>query len=67
MEGNASAVSHRRAAHACPRIALADESAAMYIDVTENSTPDSMPLGAVNGARWLAELASRKAPGSSGA
>ena len=39
----------------------ADESAAMYIDVTENSTPDSRPVGAVNRARWQAELASRKA------
>jgi hypothetical protein len=39
----------------------ADESAAMYIDVTENSTPDSMPVGAINRARWRAELASRKA------
>jgi hypothetical protein len=38
-----------------------DASAAMYIDVTENSTPDSMPVGAVNRARWQAELASRKA------
>jgi hypothetical protein len=45
-----------------PRSQLsADESAAMYIDVTENSTPDSMPVGAVNRARWQAELASRKA------
>ncbi len=38
-----------------------DESAAMYIDVTENSTPDSMPVGSINRARWQAELASRKA------
>jgi hypothetical protein len=38
-----------------------DESAAMYIDVTENSTPDSLPVGAVNRARWHAEVASRKA------
>jgi hypothetical protein len=45
-----------------PRSQLsADEAAAMYIDVTENSTPDSMPVGAVNRARWQAELASRKA------
>jgi hypothetical protein len=45
-----------------PRSQLsADESAAMYIDVTENSTPESMPVGAVNRARWQAELASRKA------
>jgi hypothetical protein len=39
----------------------ADESAAMYIDVTENSTPDSLPVGGVNRARWHAEVASRKA------
>ena len=39
----------------------ADESAAMYIDVTENSTPDSMPVGRINRARWQAELASRRA------
>ncbi len=39
----------------------ADESAAMYIDVTENSTPDSLPVGGVNRARWHAEKASRKA------
>jgi hypothetical protein len=39
----------------------ADASAAMYIDVTENSTPDSLPVGGVNRARWHAELASRKA------
>ncbi len=39
----------------------ADETAAMYIDVTENSTPDSTPVGGVNRARWHAEVASRKA------
>ena len=39
----------------------ADDSSRMYIDVTENSTPESMPVGAVNRARWQAELASRKA------
>jgi hypothetical protein len=45
-----------------PRSQLtADECATMYIDVTENSTPDSMPVGVVNRARWQAELASRKA------
>jgi hypothetical protein len=45
-----------------PRSQLpADVTAAMYIDVTEHSTPDSMPVGAVNRARWQAELASRKA------
>jgi hypothetical protein len=45
-----------------PRSQLsADASAAMYIDVTENSTPDGAPVGSVNRARWHAELASRKA------
>jgi len=39
----------------------ADVSAAMYIDVTEHSTPESMPVGAVNRARWQTELASRRA------
>ena len=33
----------------------------MYIDVTENSTPDSVPVGGINRARWHAEVASRKA------
>jgi hypothetical protein len=45
-----------------PRSQLsADECAAMYIDVTENSTPDSRPVGGVNRGRWHAEVASRKA------
>ena len=45
-----------------PRSQLsADASTAMYIDVTEHSMPESMPVGAVNRARWRAELASRKA------
>ena len=39
----------------------ADESTAMYIDVTEHSTPENMPVGAINRARWQAEVASRKA------
>jgi hypothetical protein len=39
----------------------ADASSSLYIDVTENSTADSLPVGAVNRARWQAELASRKA------
>lgn len=54
--------------HTVGRLALlpgsqlsADESAAMYIDVTEHSTPDSLPVGGVNRARWRAEVASRKA------
>jgi hypothetical protein len=29
--------------------------------VTENSTPDTKPLGSINRARWRAEMASRKA------
>jgi len=35
--------------------------AAMYIDVTENSTPDTYPLGSINRARWFAEAAGRNA------
>jgi len=34
---------------------------ATYFDVTGHSTPDSMPLGSINRARGLAEVASRKA------
>jgi hypothetical protein len=34
---------------------------ATYIDVTGNSSPDSMPLGSINRARRPAEVASRKA------
>jgi hypothetical protein len=34
---------------------------AQHIDVTENSTPDSAPLGSLNRARWAAESASRHA------
>jgi hypothetical protein len=34
---------------------------AMSIDVTGNSTAESAPVGAVNRARWYAEVASRKA------
>jgi hypothetical protein len=34
---------------------------ATYFDVTGHSTPDSMPLGSINRARWPAEVASRKA------
>jgi hypothetical protein len=54
--------------HAVGRLTLlprshlsADESRALYVDVTENSTPEGLPVGAVNRARWQAELASRKA------
>ena len=39
----------------------ADESRSMYIDVTENRTADSQPIGGINRARWSAESASRKA------
>jgi hypothetical protein len=38
-----------------------EESAAVYFDVTGNSTPDSTPVGSINRARWPAEVASRKA------
>ena len=34
---------------------------ATYFDVTGNSTPDSMPFGSINRARWAGEVASRKA------
>jgi hypothetical protein len=34
---------------------------AIYFDVTGNSTPDSMPVGSINRARWQGEVASRKA------
>ena len=44
-----------------PRIAEAT-----YIDVAENSTPDSMPVGSINRARRHGELASRKARMPSG-
>jgi catalase len=39
----------------------ADACEAWHIDVTENSTPDSAPLGSINRARWPAEAASRNA------
>ena len=38
-----------------------EESDTTYFDVTENSTPDSTPVGSINRARWPAEVASRKA------
>jgi hypothetical protein len=38
-----------------------DAAEATYFDVTGNSTPDSMPVGSINRARWLGEVASRKA------
>jgi hypothetical protein len=34
---------------------------AWHIDVTENSTADTTPVGSINRARWRAEAASRKA------
>ena len=34
---------------------------AMYIDVTQNGTPDRRPLGSINRARWAAESVSRRA------
>jgi hypothetical protein len=38
-----------------------EESEATYFDVTGNSTADSRPVGSINRARWLAEVASRRA------
>jgi hypothetical protein len=38
-----------------------DVGEATCFDVTGNSTPDSMPLGSINRARWHGEVASRKA------
>ena len=38
-----------------------DAGEATYFDVTGHSTPDSMPVGSVNRARWSGEVASRKA------
>jgi hypothetical protein len=38
-----------------------EQCAAMHIDVTENSTKESEPLGSINRARWAPESASRKA------
>jgi hypothetical protein len=45
-----------------PKSQLQPEAAeATYIDVTGHSTPDSIPLGSMNRARWYGEVASRKA------
>jgi hypothetical protein len=41
-----------------------EESDAVYFDVTDNSTPDSRPVGSINRARCPAEVASRKARGN---
>jgi hypothetical protein len=38
-----------------------DESNMVYFDVTGNSSPDSKPVGSINRARGVAEIASRKA------
>jgi hypothetical protein len=38
-----------------------EASAATYFDVTNNSTPDSRPVGSINRARCPAEVASRRA------
>jgi hypothetical protein len=38
-----------------------EASAATYFDVTNNSTPDSSPVGSINRARCPAEVASRRA------
>jgi hypothetical protein len=38
-----------------------EASEATFFDVTGNSTSDSKPVGSINRARWLAEVASRKA------
>jgi hypothetical protein len=40
---------------------LRDAGDAIYFDVTGNSTPDSMPVGSINRARWQGEVASKKA------
>jgi len=34
---------------------------AVYFDVTDHSTPDSIPVGSINRARWQGEVVSRKA------
>ena len=39
----------------------ADDSNAVYFDVTGNSSSDSTPLGSINRARWSSEVAIRKA------
>ena len=40
---------------------------ATYFDVTRNATPDSLPVGSINRARWRAEAASRQARWRAGA
>ena len=38
-----------------------DAAEAAYFDVTGHSTPDSVPVGSINRARWRGEVASREA------
>jgi len=38
-----------------------EDNEAIFFDVTENSTPDSTPVGSINRARWQGEVASRNA------
>jgi hypothetical protein len=38
-----------------------DDAEAIYFDVTQNATPDSVPVGSINRARCPAEVASRRA------
>jgi hypothetical protein len=38
-----------------------DAAEVAYFDVTGHSTPDSIPVGSINRARWQGEVASRKA------
>jgi catalase len=40
---------------------LLDAADAVYFDVTRNSSPDSLPVGSINRARWQGEAASKKA------
>jgi hypothetical protein len=40
---------------------LQESGDATYFDVTGNSTPDSLPVGSINRARQMGEVASRKA------
>jgi hypothetical protein len=40
---------------------LSDAADATYFDVTGNSTPDSKPVGSINRARYMGEVASKKA------
>jgi hypothetical protein len=45
-----------------PKSLLSSEaSERIYFDVTANASPDSVPLGSINRARWAGEVASRRA------